>query len=204
MFRISKYRIFDDIEKRFIYSLTEEEFLFLHYTLKQAKVSFESKNKLNPYIYPLILFYGLVALAKITIFLKTNNIPREVLHGLTVRVAGEKSINWDRDYDPGKETILIKEKGLFPTFFKCISTYQLPEGEKFTLEELFKYLKMETSLHPLAIHYLILFLLSMLSRYEPQKWGWALEKSKYSKVIENYLKDSDIKIIQIWKENINL
>lgn len=204
MFRRFPYRIFDELEEKLLNSLNEGERLFLHYTLKQAKLSFSLNKKADLYISPLFLFYGLVALAKVTIFLKTHEIPKEVLHGLTVRVAGEKSVSWSEDYDPGKETILIKEKGLFPTFLRSISLYQVPEGEKFTLEELFKYLDMETSLHPLAIHYLILFLLSMLSRYEPQKWGWTLDKSNLSQKIKNYLKDSDKKIIQIWKENIKL
>ncbi|MGB9857653.1 MAG: YaaC family protein [Dictyoglomaceae bacterium] len=204
MFRRSPYKIFDELEKKLSNSLNEEERLFIHYTLKQVKLSFLSKRKLDLYIYPLFLFYGLVALAKLTIFLKTHEIPREVLHGLTVRVAGEKSMNWNKDYDPGKETILVKEKGLFPTFLRSISCYQVPEGEKFTLEELLRYLDMEVSLHPLAIHYLILFLLSMLSRYEPQKWGWTLDKSNLSQKIRNYLRDADVQILQIWRDNTKL
>lgn len=204
IFSSSPYKIFDELEEKISNTLNEGEKLFLHYTLKQAKLSFETKTKIDIYLSPLLLFYGIVALAKITIFLKTHEIPREVLHGLTVRVAGEKSIDWSKEYDPGKETILIKEKGLFPTFFKCISNFQVPEGEKFTLEELFKYQHMNTSLHPLAIHYLILFLLSMLSRYEPQKWGWAIDKSSFSNKIKSYLNESDLKIIQLWKENIKL
>ncbi len=204
LFKYSYYEIFNEIENKLSNSLEEGERLFLHYTIKQAKLSFEAKKKLDLYLSPLLLFYGLVALSKITIFLKTHEIPREVLHGLTVRVAGEKSIDWDKNYDPGKETILIKEKGLFPTFLKCISPFQVPEGEKFTLEELFEYLKINTSLHPLAIHYLILFLLSMLSRYEPQKWGWAIDKSSMAPKIKNYLRDSDSRIIQLWEENIKL
>lgn len=205
IFGNSPYKIFNKLEENLLNSFFKEgEKIFLHYTLKQAQLSFKANKKVDLYLSPLLLFYGIVALAKIIIFLKTYEIPREVLHGLTVRVAGEKSIDWSEKYDPGKETILIKEKGLFPTFFRCISPFQVPEGEKFTLEELFKYLNMNTSLNPLAIHYLILFLLSMLARYEPQKWGWALEKSNFSKEIKNYLKDADLRIIQLWRENIKL
>ncbi|MCX7845728.1 MAG: YaaC family protein [Dictyoglomaceae bacterium] len=204
IFRNSPYKIFGELEENLLNLLNEEEQHFLHYTLKQAKLSFEAKKRVDLYLSPLLLFYGIVALAKITIFLKTHEIPREVLHGLTVRVAGEKSMNWSKEYDPGKETILIKEKGLFPTFFKCISSFQIPEGEKFTLEELFLFLNMNTSLPPLAVHYLILFLLSMLSRYEPQKWGWTIDRSNLSKKIKRYLEESDLKIIQLWRENIKL
>ncbi|PMQ02162.1 MAG: hypothetical protein CBR30_00440 [Dictyoglomus sp. NZ13-RE01] len=199
-----RYSIFDKVEKKIINNLNDNEKSFLHYTLKQAKLSFKSSRKIDLYISPIVLFYGLVSLAKITIFFKTKEVPHEVLHGLTVRVAGEKSINWSENYDPGSETILVKEKGLFPLFFKSISPYQVPEGEKFTLRELFEFLNKDTSLPPLAIHYLILFLLSMLSRYEPQKWGWTLEKSEYSKKIVNYLKNVDKEILHLWSESIKL
>ncbi|HOJ92304.1 MAG TPA: YaaC family protein [Dictyoglomaceae bacterium] len=174
----------------------------MHYTLIQAKSNFETAERSDFFVSPTLYFYGLVALSKIIILKKNKIIPREVLHGLTVRVAGEKSVDWNKNYDPRVETVLIKEKGLFPTFYKSISRFALPEGEKYTLGELFTYLNRKTSLDPLAVHYLILFLLSMLSRYEPQKWGWAYENSVFSKELKSYLKNVGKDVYDLWIEKI--
>lgn len=204
MLRRSPYGEIIKYEKELSSELGEGERLFLHYTLIQAKNNLEVAEKSGFFVSPLLFFYGLVALAKILILNKYKTIPREVLHGLTVRVAGEKSIDWTKDYDPRVETVLIKEKGLFPTFYKTISTFSLPEGEKYTLGDLYLFLNKKTSLDPLAIHYLILFLLSMLSRYEPQKWGWAYEKSSFSRELQTYLKVVGRDIYDLWKEKIKL
>lgn len=204
MLRRSPYSDIIKYEKELSSELGEGERLFLHYTLIQAKNNLEVAEKSDFFVSPLLFFYGLVALAKILILNKNRTIPREVLHGLTVRIAGEKSVDWTKDYDPRIETVLIKEKGLFPTFYKTISTFSLPEGEKYTLGDLYLFLNKKTSLDPLAIHYLILFLLSMLSRYEPQKWGWAYEKSSFSRELQTYLKVVGRDVYDLWKEKIKL
>jgi hypothetical protein len=204
MLRRSPYKDLINYENILSKELGEGERLFLHYTLIQAKSNLEIAEKSDYFVSPLLFFYGIVALAKIIILKNSNIIPREVLHGLTVRVAGEKSIDWTKNYDPKNETVLVKEKGLFPTFYKAISSYALPEGEKYTLGDLFLFLERKTSLEPLAIHYLILFLLSMLARYEPQKWGWAYEKSSFSRELNTYLKIVGREVYDLWREKINL
>lgn len=204
MIRRSPYKEILKYEEKLSFGLGEGERLFLHYTLIQAKSNLEIAEKSDFFVSPLLFFYGLVALAKVLILNKNKVIPREVLHGLTVRIAGEKSIDWTKDYDPRVETVLVKEKGLFPTFYKTISNFSLPEGEKYTLGDLYLFLNKKTSLDPLAIHYLILFLLSMLSRYEPQKWGWAYEKSYFSRELQTYLKIVGRDVYDLWKEKIKL
>ncbi|MFN3699226.1 MAG: YaaC family protein [Dictyoglomus sp.] len=204
MIRRSPYKEILRYEEKLSFGLGEGERLFLHYTLIQAKSNLEIAEKSDFFVSPLLLFYGLVALEKVLILTKNKVIPREVLHGLTVRIAGEKSIDWTKDYDPRVETVLVKEKGLFPTFYKTISNFSLPEGEKYTLGDLYLFLNKKTSLDPLAIHYLILFLLSMLSRYEPQKWGWAYEKSSFSRELQTYLKIVGRDVYDLWKEKIKL
>ena len=204
MIRRSPYKNLLKYEKKLSTNLGEGERFFLHYTLIQAKSNLEIGEKSDYFVSPLLFFYGLVALSKIIILMKSKTIPREVLHGLTVRVAGEKSVDWTKDYDPRVETVLIKEKGLFPTFYKAISSYSLPEGEKYTLGDLFLFLNRKTSLDNLAIHYLILFLLSMLARYEPQKWGWAYERSSFSRELQTYLKIVGRDIYDLWREKIKL
>lgn len=204
MIRRSPYKDLMKYEKILSEDLGEGERLFLHYTLIQAKSNLEVAENSDYFVSPLLFFYGLVALSKIIILIKTKTIPREVLHGLTVRIAGEKSVDWTKDYDPRIETVLVKEKGLFPTFYKTISTYSLPEGEKYTLGDLFLFLNKRTSLDTLAIHYLILFLLSMLTRYEPKKWGWAYEKSSFSRELQTYLKIIGRDVYDLWKEKIKL
>ncbi|MGB9810738.1 MAG: YaaC family protein [Dictyoglomus turgidum] len=204
MIRRSPYKNLLKYEKKLSTNLGEGERFFLHYTLIQAKSNLEIGEKSDYFVSPLLFFYGLVALSKIIILMKSKTIPREVLHGLTVRVAGDKSVDWTKDYDPRVETVLIKEKGLFPTFYKAISSYSLPEGEKYTLGDLFLFLNRKTSLDNLAIHYLILFLLSMLARYEPQKWGWAYERSSFSRELQTYLKIVGRDIYDLWREKIKL
>jgi len=111
---------------------------------------------------PLYLFYYMVSLVRVIFVCKKRLQFKEVLHGLTTR--GERL------------QVRVKAHGTFPTLHSIISGEKIKPGTKFGIEELLSIIPwvLETensSFPPISASYLLGFLLSMLSRYEPMIWN---------------------------------
>lgn len=110
---------------------------------------------------PLYLFYYMVSLARVIYVCKKRSPFKEVLHGLTTR---------------REETcVTVKANGTFPIFHSIISGKKIKPGTRFCIEELLGMIPWvsnveNTPLPAISASYLLGFLLSMLSRYEPVIW----------------------------------
>ncbi len=111
---------------------------------------------------PLFLFYYMVSLARIIFICKKKSPFKEVLHGLTTRKEGT--------------SVTVKAHGTFPTLHNIISEHKIKPGTKFCIEELLGMIPWISNIEnpklpPISASYLLCFLLSMLSRYEPVVWN---------------------------------
>jgi len=149
------------IEKVRSYNLEalEEEALLNIEQAKEYSLCLESISTLTS---PLYLFYYMVSLGRI-IFVCKKRLPfKEVLHGLTNRRDGLQ--------------VRVKAHGTFPTLHSIISGEKIKPGTTFGIEELLTmipwvYYVENPVLPPISSSYLLGFLLSMLSRYEPTLWN---------------------------------
>lgn len=136
----------------------EEEALL---NIQQAREYIFAMENTSTLTAPLYLFYYMVSLARVIYICKKRLPFKEVLHGLTTR----------KDQD----CVTVKANGTFPIFHSLISTQKIKPGTKFCLDELLGMIPWvseieNTPIPPISASYLLAFLLSMLSRYEPAIW----------------------------------
>ncbi len=143
---------------------------FARFELEQAKDHFGLVEGAPLDVLPLLLFYGLFHLAKGICALRLGRPIRERVHGLTCRFPKGREPSSLSDLKVG-----VKRKGAFRIFERLYEPHPIPPGQSFDLGHLVAGCEEAESLHPLSRHYLALFGLSIVSRYEPQVWRSVLE-----------------------------
>ncbi|MBC7320324.1 hypothetical protein H5T89_06735 [bacterium] len=129
--------------------------------IQQAREYYSAMETVTSLTSPLFLFYYMVSLARV-IFICKKKLPfKEVLHGLTTRKEGI--------------SVTVKAHGTFPILHSIVSETRIKPGTKFSIEELIGMIPWiseieNPQLPPISASYLLCFLLSMLSRYEPVIW----------------------------------
>lgn len=165
---------------------------------------------------PLLFFYGLTHLLKGIILLKDPYYPAssEVLaHGVTTRKRKKKGYRFLED------EIKIQKKGFFPHMAYTMFHVKLSQGEKWKVKDLLlvdKYVYSlsqklasnredeslsEIHLPKLCIHYLLLYNLSMVTRYEGEWWGELLtyKQSEDYPIIKTYLTEAGNTVPSLFK-----
>lgn len=170
------------LEKIKFYNLgaLEEEVKLNIQQAREYCLSLENTTSLTS---PLFLFYYMVSLARV-IFICKKKLPfKEVLHGLTTRKEGI--------------SVTVKAHGTFPILHSIICEKRIKPGTKFCIEELISMIpwisKIEnTQLPPISASYLLCFLLSMLSRYEPVTW----DRIRREYRIEFFLRETPLRFLE--------
>ncbi|AJD89335.1 hypothetical protein JMA_00180 [Jeotgalibacillus malaysiensis] len=140
-------------------------------------------------IRPVLKFYGMTHLFKAAITMKDPFHPEksnQLAHGVSSRKIKK------RHYSFLEDTVKIQKHGLYTTFSEKL-LHCTPLPITCTMQHLFNSLHDEYStLHLLQAHYLILYNLSMLARYETEWWHTCMtykETLDYP-VIKSFLTDS--------------
>lgn len=129
--------------------------------IQQAREYYLAIENVSTLTSPLFLFYFMVSLARVIFICKKKQPFKEVLHGLTTRKEGI--------------SVTVKTHGTFPILHSIVSGIKIKPGTKFSIEELISMIPWiseieNPQLPPISASYILCFLLSMLSRYEPVVW----------------------------------
>ncbi|WP_404406557.1 YaaC family protein [Jeotgalibacillus malaysiensis] len=140
-------------------------------------------------IQPVMQFYGMTHLLKAAITMKDPFHPEksnQLAHGVSSRKIKKKHYSFLED------TVKIQKHGLYTTFSEKL-LHCTPLTTTCTMQQLFNSLHDQySSTHTLQVHYLILYNLSMLARYETEWWHTCMtyrETLDYP-VIKSFLTDS--------------
>ncbi len=115
------------------------------FTLRQAQDFLFSAKQANLSIKPLLIYYGLVGLAKCLILSGDNQYTLEATpldylehgnHGLSWKAKTAKQISIRDSDNLTDEFCLLHEKGVFPLFRACYSDVAIPKGTEITLKTL--------------------------------------------------------------------
>ncbi|WP_240376338.1 YaaC family protein [Bacillus piscicola] len=143
-------------------------------------------------IKPLLLFYGMTHLLKGIILLEDPVYPASaemLAHGVTTRKRKRKGYTFLED------EIKIQKKGFFPHFSNVLFHVEHAAGEKWKMKELLmkedsllalfqkiietdNFPSLANELPAVCTHYLLLYNLSMISRYEGEWWGELLSQQQ--------------------------
>ncbi|SDJ25584.1 YaaC family protein [Natribacillus halophilus] len=188
----------DGMAKKHAY---ENTLAFIH-RWQQGRSLLEECQRVSFHIRPLLLFYGYTDLVKALILLYDPSYPATtnvLAHGVSTRKRKRK------DYRFIDDEVKMQKHGLFPHLLFKMYDVQGSSDERFQMASLllqlpflqktigvdprFKAKKIETTLPPLLIHYLLLYNLSMINRYETEWWGEliAQRSSADLPLIEMYL-----------------
>lgn len=157
---------------------------FISY-LKTGKnqIEFASKSPID--VQPILAFYGLVNLLKACSLKYDSQFPKScslLAHGVSARKRRKNNFEFL------KSEIKVQKNGFFPYVSTVVFQTDIPTYTKFSISELFatipglEYLfefydieGHKCDLHILLVHYLILYDLSMIARYEVCWWANLLQ-----------------------------
>lgn len=116
------------------------------YTLRQAEQYFISARNADISIKPLLIYYGIVGLAKVLIIsgdneykLQTTNVDEgHEQHGLSWKASASNQDEIDVRDSIGLigEFCHVKEKGLYPLFRSCYCEISIPKNQKIEMKQL--------------------------------------------------------------------
>ncbi|MDZ5713820.1 YaaC family protein [Jeotgalibacillus haloalkalitolerans] len=157
--------------------------------IEHAELFYQQSSHSTVYIQPVLQFYGLIHLLKAAITMKDPFHPEksnQLAHGVSSRKIKKKQFSFLED------TVKIQKHGLYTTFSEKL-LHCTPRTTTCDMQQLFKSLhEPYPSVHTLQAHYLILYNLSMLARYETEWWHRCMtykETLDYP-VIKSFLTDS--------------
>ncbi|MBB6450605.1 hypothetical protein HNR44_002588 [Geomicrobium halophilum] len=174
---------------------------FLH-RWQQGRSLLTESHRLPFHTQPLLLFYGLTHLLKAIILLYDPTYPAStnvLAHGVSTRKRKRK------DYRFIDDEVKIQKHGLFPHMLQEMFHVKSLNEERFQMGSLFLQLpfivnmtrvdprfqskKTGTKIPPLLIHYMLLYNLSMINRYETEWWGELIAQrtSADLPLIEHYI-----------------
>ncbi|TDL30311.1 hypothetical protein E2R51_19120 [Jeotgalibacillus sp. S-D1] len=141
------------------------------YHIEHAEAFYIQSNVSPTIIQPLLQFYGLSHLIKACLITKDPFYPSntsQLAHGVSSRKKKKSNYSFLED------TVKIQKNGLFPTLSSLLFHVEHLENATFTMEELILLLEKEpneNSLNAIQCHFLLLYNLSMIARYETEWWG---------------------------------
>lgn len=141
------------------------------YHIEHAEAFYIQSNQSPTIIQPLLQFYGVSHLIKACLITKDPFYPSntsQLAHGVSSR---KKKKN---NYSFLEDTVKIQKNGLFPTLSSLLFHVEHLENATYTMEELLLSLENGThkdSLNAIQCHFLLLYNLSMIARYETEWWG---------------------------------
>ncbi|GAK11978.1 hypothetical protein JCM19039_1704 [Geomicrobium sp. JCM 19039] len=198
----------DPLPKKYAYANTLP---FLHRYL-QARRLLASTGQNDVHIQPLLLYYSFTEFMKAIVLFHDPEYPSTtsvLQHGVSTRKRKKK------DYRFIDDEVKIQQNGLLPLLNRKMFHVKMNDGERFTMGKLFGELddlrailqhdrrlsnqhKDARNLPALFVHYLILYNLSMICRYETEWWG-ELISSRSSidlPLIEHYLRIAPLHICE--------
>lgn len=141
------------------------------YHIEHAEAFYVQSNVAPTIIQPLLQFYGLSHLIKASIITRDPFYPSntsQLAHGVSTRKKKKHNYSFLED------TVKIQKNGLFPTLSCLMFHVKHLESATFTMEELLLSLENQPkkdSLNAIQCHFLLLYNLSMIARYETEWWG---------------------------------
>ncbi|QQK74167.1 hypothetical protein HUG15_00045 [Salicibibacter cibarius] len=175
---------------------------FIH-RWQQGRSLLEECQHMSFHAQPLLLFYGFSHLIKALILLYDPTYPSTtnvLAHGVSTRKRKRK------DYRFIDDEVKIQKHGLFPHVLQHMYQMEPSNQDRFQMATLFlqipflkdivrddprfKSKKNEATLPALLIHYLLLYNLSMINRYETEWWGELISQRSSADLplIETYVK----------------
>ncbi|KIL52630.1 YaaC family protein [Jeotgalibacillus soli] len=146
------------------------------YHLEHAESCYIQSDKAPTSIQPLLQFYGISHLIKACLISKDPTYPSstaQLAHGVSTRK--KKKLH----YSFLEDSVKIQKNGLFPTFSDLLFHVKHLEGNSYEMYELLAILQGDHhSLNPVQSHFLLLYNLSMIARYETMWWGDCLQYKK--------------------------
>ncbi|WP_166805855.1 YaaC family protein [Jeotgalibacillus sp. R-1-5s-1] len=143
--------------------------------LEHAEAFYIQSNTSPLTIQPILQFYGFTHLLKAAITIKDPFYPEksnQLAHGVTSRKRKK------RDFSFLEDTVKIQKNGLYTVFTtRLLNRNPLPVT--ITMEELFQ--SLETNRQdpdPIQAHFLLLYNLSMIARYETEWWNQCITYKK--------------------------
>ncbi|GAK06902.1 YaaC family protein [Geomicrobium sp. JCM 19038] len=187
---------------------------FLHRFLQGERL-LNTQESADLHIQPLLLYYGFTEFLKAIILFYQPSYPETtsvLAHGLSTRKRKKK------DYRFIDDEVKTQRNGLFPLLSSKMFQLTIEEGTRFKMSELFIQLhdmesiirhdarmippKNMTIVPELLTHHMLLYNLSMISRYESEWWG-ELITSRLSQdvpLIELYLQQAGNRIRTLIRE----
>lgn len=157
-----------------------------HYEWMIGKTYWKEGSRASLYVQPLLYFYGLTHFLKGIILLRNPYYPENadvLAHGVTSRKRKKKGYSFLTD------EVKVQKRGFFPHFSNVLFHVEHTTGQKWKMGDLLYSLphmrafihrfqledtpsfSVVKTLHPIAIHFLLLYNLSMICRYEAEWWG---------------------------------
>ncbi|KIL53740.1 hypothetical protein KP77_00010 [Jeotgalibacillus alimentarius] len=135
--------------------------------IEHAELFYQQAAHSTVFIQPVLQFYGMIHLFKAAIMMKDPFHPEktnQLAHGVSSRKIKKKHYTFLED------TVKIQKHGLYTTFSEKL-LHCSPRMITCDMHQLFNSLHDPCpSLHNMQTHYLILYSLSMLARYETEWW----------------------------------
>ncbi len=161
----------------------ENSYTFVYY-LQHAESFYTTTNTAPLSIKPILLFYGMIQLLKaglLTVDATYPNSSSLLAHGVTTRKRKKQ------DYDFFQDEVKIQKSGLFTYSSEKLFHVEHLTGEKFQMKTLFEQIQelyplfqfhfdklpstnLTKPLPEINTHYLLLYNLSMIARYETEWW----------------------------------
>ena len=142
------------------------------YHIEHAEAFYMQSNEAPTIIQPLLQFYGLSHLIKACILTRDPFYPSntsQLAHGVSTRKKKKHNYSFLED------TVKVQKNGLFPTLSSLLFHVEHLENNTFTMGELLLFEggtnKESLSLNEIQCHFLLLYNLSMIARYETDWWG---------------------------------
>ncbi|MDG5473928.1 YaaC family protein [Jeotgalibacillus sp. ET6] len=141
------------------------------YHIEHAEAFYIQSNESPTIIQPLLQFYGLSHLVKACLITKDPYYPSntsQLAHGVSSRKKKKSNYSFLED------TVKIQKNGLFPTLSSLLFHVEHLENLTFSMQDLLLLLENDAQqqpLNPIQCHFLLLYNLSMIARYETEWWG---------------------------------
>ncbi|PPA68424.1 YaaC family protein [Jeotgalibacillus proteolyticus] len=141
------------------------------YHIEHAEAFYIQSNESPTIIQPLLQFYGLSHLVKACLITKDPFYPSntsQLAHGVSSRKKKKSNYSFLED------TVKIQKNGLFPTLSSLLFHVKQLENKTYSMEELLLFIESgseENELNAIQCHFLVLYNLSMIARYETEWWG---------------------------------
>jgi len=148
--------IYEQVDQKNGYRLAFQNTSKFIYFIKQSREYFNSAEKSNIFVKPLLIYYGMMNLIKAVVLTKDSSYPSNtsvLRHGITTRKLKKSSYQFHDD------EIKIQREGLIPLFYTVMTQQPVEkiDGQKYKIKELLSILpelydSYKTSFHEQRIY----------------------------------------------------